>query len=168
MALANLGRLTEARIEFELMNQTAVKIDDTWFVGNNRAIDVIEIGRAMANGEMAFHSGQQEAAYAFLRQGVALEDRLAYDEPPGWMQPVRHALGALLLAGDQAAEAELVYRADLVRHPNNPWSLLGLQQSFERQNKSDEAAKISDQVRQAWCRADVIPAASCYCHPDTK
>jgi hypothetical protein len=82
------------------------------------------------------------------------------------MQPVRHALGALLLADDRHAEAEAVYRADLVRHPNNAWSLLGLQQSLASQKKNDQAAALADQVAAAWSRADVKPVASCYCHPD--
>lgn len=113
---------------------------------------------------MAFHTGDREKAYQKLREGVALEDQLAYDEPPGWMQPVRHALGALLLAGDQAAEAESVYRADLVRHPKNAWSLLGLKQALEKQGKDTQA--IDAVVKQAWARADIEPVASCYCHPD--
>ena len=166
VALANLGKAAEARSEFDLMDQVAGEIDETWLVGNNRALDVIAIGRAMASGEMAFHNGRREAAYKLLRDGVALEDQLAYDEPPGWMQPVRHALGALLLAGGDASQAESVYRADLTRHPNNPWALLGLQQALERQHKLEEASEMSEQVRQAWCRADVAPVASCYCHPD--
>jgi len=52
-------------------------------------------------------------AFARLRAAVALEDDLPYDEPWGWMQPVRHALGALLLEQGRAAEAEVVYREDL-------------------------------------------------------
>jgi len=97
-----------------------------------------------------------------------MEENLAYDEPPGWMQPVRHALGALLLADGKAAEAEAVYRADLQRHPHNPWSLLGLHQALEKQSKWPEADAVEKQVRKAWARADVMPAASCYCHPDAR
>ena len=51
------------------------------------------------------------------------------------MQPVRHALGALLLEQGRAAEAEAVYREDLGLggtlpraqiHPDNLWALRGL------------------------------------------
>ena len=106
-----------------------------------------------------------DEAFALLREAVALEEGLTYDEPPGWMQPVRHALGALLLAEGHAAEAEEVYRADLQRHPNNCWALLGLRQSLEHQGKTAEAAELAPQVAAAWARADVQPLASCYCHP---
>lgn len=83
---------------------------------------------------------------------------------------------ALLLAEGRHAEAEEVYRADLVRHPNNAWSLLGLQQSLQGQiasgraedrgAKAAQAEALAAEVQRAWARADVTPIASCYCHPD--
>jgi hypothetical protein len=120
----------------------------------------------MAAGELEFREGKTDRAFQLLRDAVALEESLSYDEPPGWMQPVRHALGALLLADQRHAEAEAVYRADLVRHPNNAWSLLGLQQSLGLQGKVKAADDLNAEVQQAWARADVKPVASCYCHPD--
>lgn len=97
-----------------------------------------------------------------------MEENLSYDEPPGWMQPVRHALGALLLANGRAEEAEQVYRQDLVRHPNNAWALLGLQQALTKQGKTEQSEQLADEVQSAWSRADVKPIASCYCHPDAR
>jgi hypothetical protein len=72
------------------------------------------------------------------------------------------------LADGRAAEAEEVYRADLARHPNNAWSLLGLQQSLQMQGKTGQAAELAERVQKAWARADVSPIASCYCHPDAR
>ena len=59
-------------------------------------------------------------------------------------------------------------RADLIRHPNNAWSLLGLQQALQAQQKTAEAERLVPQVQQAWARADMMPVASCYCHPDAR
>ena len=45
------------------------------------------------------------------------------------MVPVRHALGALLLErglDKDIIEAEIVYRADLDKYPDNIWALSGL------------------------------------------
>ena len=137
-------------------------------MGNNLASEVIQIARAMAVGELAYHEGDHDRAFASLRTAVRLEENLAYDEPPGWMQPVRHALGALLLTDGQLAEAEEVYRADLERHPNNAWSLLGLRQSLENQGRTEEVQAMALQVDRAWARADVSPVASCYCHPNAQ
>ena len=135
-------------------------------MGNNPAREVLAVARTMAEGEIAFREGKADEAFALLRRAVSLEEALRYDEPPGWMQPVRHALGALLLADDRAAEAEETYREDLVRHPNNAWSLMGLEQALRKQGKIEEADAMREEVQRAWARADVKPAASCYCHPD--
>jgi tetratricopeptide (TPR) repeat protein len=166
VALANLGQTSEARREIELLDKVAAGFTDEWKMGNNAAHDVIAIARKMAEGELAYREGQVEQAFALLREAVTLEEALRYDEPPGWMQPVRHALGALLVAEGRHAEAEAVYRADLERHPNNAWSLLGLEQSLAGQGKIDEARALSADVQKAWARADVKPVASCYCHPE--
>lgn len=166
VALANLGRLDEARGELASFDTVVAEMDDEWRMGNNPASSVVSIARNMAAGEIAFKSGDSETAFGLLREAVAKEDLLVYDEPPGWMQPVRHALGALLLADGRAAEAETVYREDLARHANNGWSLLGLQQSLRAQGKAVETQAIEAAKALAWERADVMPAASCYCHPD--
>jgi tetratricopeptide (TPR) repeat protein len=166
IALSNLSRTSEARQEIELLDQVAAGLTEEWFMGNNEARDVVAIARKMAEGELAYREGHAEKAFELLREAVELEEALKYDEPPGWMQPVRHALGALLVAEGRHAEAEEVYRADLERHPNNAWSLLGLEQSLAGQGRIDEARALTSRVQAAWARADVKPIASCYCHPD--
>lgn len=168
VALSNLGRIDEAHKEIALIDDVASQFTEEWKMGNNLASDVIAIARLMAEGELLFHSGDRELAWEKLRAAVRLEEQLAYDEPPGWMQPVRHALGALLLAGDRAEEAETVYRDDLKRHPNNAWSLLGLQQSLKKLGRNEEAMAMDDAVQLAWSRSDIKPVASCFCHPDAK
>lgn len=168
VALSQLGKTGEAAGEIELLDGVAAQLTDEWLMGNNPASDVLAIARKMAEGERLFRTGDTGAAFALLRKAVEEEEQLAYDEPPGWMQPVRHALGALLLSDGRHAEAEEVYRADLVRHPDNAWSLLGLQQSLEGQGQEEFAREMVDRVEQAWARADVEPVASCYCHPDAR
>jgi tetratricopeptide (TPR) repeat protein len=165
VAYSALGKTAEARREIALLDQVAAGLSDEWKMGNNSAKDVVAIARNMAEGELAYREGNAEKAFELLREAVRQEESLAYDEPPGWMQPVRHALGALLLAEDRSAEAEEVYRADLARHPNNAWSLLGLHQSLQKQAKTAAAKELAPKVQQAWARADVAPIASCYCHP---
>ncbi len=168
VALSTLGRTDEARTEIALLDKAAEGLTDAWYMGNNPATEVVAIARKMAEGELAFREGRNDEAFALLREAVTMEEQLKYDEPPGWMQPVRHALGALLLADGRHAEAEGVYRADLVSHPNNGWSLLGLQQSLKAQGKVEEASALDESLEQAWARADVQPTASCYCHPDAQ
>ncbi len=168
VAYSALGDTAAAQREIELLDEVAKGFTEDWKMGNNSAADVIAIARDMAAGELAFRQGQTAEAFALLRKAVTMEEGLSYDEPPGWMQPVRHALGALLLADFQGEEAEAVYRADLLRHPNNAWSLLGLKQALEQQGKQEQAAAMEPAVKAAWANADVVPVASCYCHPSAR
>ena len=65
--------------------------------------------QAKASGAAADFS----VAFDHLRRGVDLSLNLAYNEPWGQMQPVRHILGALLFEQGEYKEAEEVYRADI-------------------------------------------------------
>ena len=120
---------------------------------------------AQRRGEVSALEGKKAEAFETLREAVVLEDKLVYDEPPAWMLPVRHALGALLVASGEFAEAEAVYRKDLQIHRENGWALTGLQQALFGQGKSDEALLLNDRIAAAFADADVSPTSSCYCEP---
>lgn len=126
----------------------------------------------MLKGELEYRKGNYEQAFGHLRKSVELDDRLPYDEPWGWMQPARHALGALLLQQGHIAKAESVYKDDLglnttlsraSQHPDNVWSLHGLVECLERQGKHQEATAARARLDLAKARADVSIEASCYC-----
>ncbi|MBS1715099.1 MAG: hypothetical protein JST30_12265, partial [Armatimonadetes bacterium] len=79
--------------------------------GNNKASDILVVATHLMNGEILVAEGAVEGAVTHLRAGVKAEDALHYSEPPDWIQPVRHTLGALLLKEGRFKEAEDVYRA---------------------------------------------------------
>ena len=108
-------------------------------------------------------AGQQIAE--LMQQKIAAEDRLRYDEPPGWILPVRHALGANLMAHGRYREAEAVYREDLKRLPNNGWSLLGLSEALAKQENEREAGSVLARFATVWRDADVRITSSCFCQP---
>ena len=129
-------------------------------------MSILEGGIGIFRRRLMVREGDHDAAFAILRKGALLEDGLNYDEPSGWMQPVRHALGALLLAANRPTAAEVVYREDLDRVKNNGWSLLGLEQALRAQGKSGEEVDTLVAARaKAWRRADVQPTSSCFCEP---
>jgi hypothetical protein len=165
VALAALGRADESRRELNALRRGAAEMPETWFVGNNPCRNILEIAQLMLEGELSFHEGERERAFVLLRDAAALEDALRYDEPPGWMHPVRHALGALLIADSRFAEAERVYREDLARNRENGWGLTGLEQALRAQNKNAEADAVHMRRTTAWARADIAPVASCFCQP---
>lgn len=165
VALAALGRTEEARRELAMFDAAAAVIPGEWFIMQNRVSAVLPIARSMVEGEILYREGRREECFSVLRRGIELEDQLTYDEPPGWMIPIRHALGALLLEAGRAAEAEAIYREDQQRNVGNGWSLLGLQQALEAQGRATEAALLDDKLASAWARADVRPTSSCMCAP---
>lgn len=165
IAFSALGRTDEARAESAAFEEAVARVPDDWMIFNNPVDRVLPIARAMLEGELAFREGHYEEAFAALRRGIAEEDQLVYDEPPGWMLPVRHPLGAFLMSTGRYAEAEAVYREDERRNRGNGWALLGLRQSLEAQGKSAEARALAPALAAAWHRRDVDPTSSCLCEP---
>ena len=113
------------------------------------------IAERTLTAELAAARSDHGAAVAALREAAAIEDGIPYDEPPGWHAPVRHSLGAVLLAAGRAKEAEQVYREELRRNPGNGWSLFGLAASLEAQRKGREAADARHLFAEAWRNADI-------------
>ena len=120
----------------------------------------VRIAERTLGAEVAAAGGDLDGAIAMLREAADIEDRIPYDEPPGWHAPVRHSLGALLLAAERPNEAEAVYRAELERNPGNGWSLHGLTRSLQAQGRSDEAGEVEQRFKDAWQYADVELVAS--------
>jgi tetratricopeptide (TPR) repeat protein len=143
----------------------AKKVPEGAQVGNNKAENLLAIATHLLAGEILYRDGQFEPALAELREAAKIEDTLRYSEPPDWIHPVRHALGATLLKERRPAEAEKVYREDLARQPNNGWSLYGLAQSLHQQNKHAEAATIDARFADVWKEADIRISSSCFCQP---
>ncbi|MFM7296804.1 MAG: hypothetical protein ACKO4Q_06235 [Planctomycetota bacterium] len=163
LALASLDRSEEARVEREQFEAARAKVPADYFIGNNPTSVVLAIASELVAGEVEYRCGNLEVAFDHLREAVRRDDALRYDEPWGWVQPARHALGALLLEQGRLEEAEQVYRADLVRHPENGWSLHGLAECQRRSGRAAEAAATESRFRAAWRRADITLRGSCYC-----
>jgi tetratricopeptide (TPR) repeat protein len=172
IACAALGRIAEAETERELFRLAQAAVPATRTLFNNTCADILAIAGAMLDGELDYRKGNVEAAFACLRRAIELDDGLPYDEPWGWMQPTRHAYGALLLEQGRVAEAETVYRADLgfddtlpraCQHPGNVWSLHGFHECLVRLGKLGEAAIIEQQLKLTAALADVPIESSCFC-----
>ncbi|UUV04673.1 tetratricopeptide repeat protein [Ruegeria sp. YS9] len=172
IALAATGDVVHAEAEENLFLAARECVPETRRLHNNRVIDLLEIAREMLRGEIEYRKGNFEIAFAHLRRSVELDDTLPYDEPWGWMQPTRHALGALLFEQGHAAEAEAVYREDLGLggslsrasiHPDNVWSLKGLYDCLKARGEDVEILQVKQRLDLALARADRAVAASCFC-----
>jgi tetratricopeptide (TPR) repeat protein len=172
VAHAALGDVPAAEAQQALFRSAANHVPKSRYMHNVACGDLLAIAEDMLEGEIAYRRGEYDTAFARLRSAIALEDDLPYDEPWGWMQPIRHALGALLLEQGRAAEAEVVYREDLGLggtlpraqiHPDNLWAMRGLLDCLERRGEVAEAALIRQRVELAAARADLPVSVSCFC-----
>ncbi|MEE6138504.1 tetratricopeptide repeat protein [Mycobacterium sp. 050128] len=172
VAYAATGQLSQADSAREAFTDVYARIPASRYLFNNTSRDILAVAEAMLDGEIAYRKRQFDSAFMHLRHAVELDDALPYDEPWGWMQPTRHALGALLLEQGHVKEAADVYAADLgldpsvrrcCQHPGNVWSLHGYHECLRRLGRFAEATIIEQQLTLARAHADVPITASCAC-----
>ena len=160
-ALARIAKGDASAAELELASLRRLRADERlkavtiWDL--NTSTSLLDIAQATVEGELAAARSDWTASIAALRRAVATEDALTYDEPPPWHLPARQQLGVVLLRAGRAAEAERVFRQDLVRHPENGWSLAGLAASLRAQGRVAEAGRVQERFHRAWATADVPP-----------
>lgn len=172
LALAVKGRVAEAEHQRELFLKAVPRVKPTRTLFNNQCVDILGVAEAMLDGELEYRKGNYDGAFAHLRESISRYDSLPYDEPWGWMQPARHAYGALMLEQGHAEEALDAYAADLGlsealprthRHPRNVWALHGYHECLLRLGRADEAEEIKPALDEALRTADVPITSSCFC-----
>jgi tetratricopeptide (TPR) repeat protein len=174
VAHAALGEVSNSEAERAKFIVAHAKVPESRYLHNNRCTDLLDVAEQMLDGELEYRKGNYDVAFSHLRKAITLEDALAYDEPWGWIQPVRHAFGALTLEQGRVEDAELVYREDLglagelpraCIHPDNIWSLKGLDQCLRLRGAGDsaEAKLIRQRLEIVAARSDQPVGASCHC-----
>ncbi|KAK0726177.1 hypothetical protein B0T21DRAFT_371138 [Apiosordaria backusii] len=172
VAFANTGRFNEAKDARAQFQAAAKSVPVSRTVFNNTCKDILAIASAMLDGELEYRRGNVELGLRHLRKSIELDDALPYDEPWGWMQPTRHAYGALLLEQGRVGKALAVYAADLgfddtlpraLQHRNNVWALHGYHECLTRLGRESEARIVWPQLQIALAVADVPIRASCFC-----
>ena len=186
VAYASMGMVLEAEAEQVLFKEALqnpalagrVLHNNLMYQDPSEGPCILLVNDAILDGEIEYRrqylakeNGQDAdftVAFDHLRRGVDLSLNLAYNEPWGQMQPVRHILGALLLEQGEVEEAEEVYRADIELWKDNMWGLLGLKLCLEaRGDTSGELEKVTSQFEERSSRADIIPAKTCFCAQDS-
>lgn len=172
VAYSATGRIAEAEAERDRFEAALARVPESRRQFNNSALDILAIAREMLQGELEYRKGNYDVAWQHLRRSIELDDGLLYDEPWGWMQPTRHAYGALLLEQGHIEESAAVYRADLgldgslaraFQHPENVWALHGYHECLQRLGRHDEARMIKQRLDLALARSDTRIHASCFC-----
>ena len=167
VAYAAKSQIEQAEQERLAFRTAAANVPKDAVMAINPAKHILDIAEHFLNGEIAYRRGDIDESVAELRTAIALEDQLRYMEPPEWMQPVRHTLGAVLVSAGRFAEAEKAYREDLAKWPENGWSLYGLSRCLRVRGATEEADQIEQRFRKTWSRADSPIDSSCLCVPGT-
>jgi len=164
IAYAAKGDTANARKAQSVFLERAKLVPKEDFLSNNSCEALLGIAIPMVEGEILLAEGKIDSGIEQLRAAIQKEDALKYDEPPGWMIPVRHSFGAVLMKQQRFAEAEQIYREDLARLPENGWSLFGLAESLQKQKKNaDEIAQTRTKFKKVWAKADLTITTSCLC-----
>jgi tetratricopeptide (TPR) repeat protein len=172
VAHASLKRFDDADQERQLFRDSLQRIPPQRKVFNNLARSILAVGEKMLDGELEYHKGNYELAYAHLREAVDRDDNLEYIEPWAWMHPPRHALAALLAEQGHYREAEEVCRDDLglsgriqrcAQHPDNVWALHGLAECLQQRGAVEELGVVQGKLASAMTLADVPIKSSCMC-----
>ena len=160
LALVATGRLPGAEGEHVVLAGLTKQIRRDRTTEEKTERSLLKIAERVLAGELAARRYHYDDAIRLLEEAAKMEEALPYSEPPLWPLSVRHYLGAVLLSADRPSDAEAVYHADLLHHPDNGWALTGLIQSLRIQQKDDEAAEAEERFKKAWAYADFTPTSS--------
>ena len=182
VAFASMGLVPEAEAEQALFKEALqnpalvgrMMHNNFMYQDPNEGPSILNVNASILEAEIEYRrqylakmDGKEHdftAAFEELRRGVDLSLNLAYNEPWGQMQPVRHILGALLLEQGHIEEAEQVYRDDIALWKDNMWGLLGLKLCLEAKgDTTGELEKVTKLFTERSSRADIIPTRTCYC-----
>ncbi len=158
VAFAARADVAQAAKERESLSNLSDALPADARYGNSPAKEVLGVALAILDARIAQAGGDLEKAVTDLQLAVAMQDKLAYNEPADWHYPVRESLGAALLLAGRASEAEGVFRADLEMNPRGGRSLYGLASALEAEGKADEAALVRREFEDAWRTAEFTPS----------
>jgi|APTNR8051073442_1049403.scaffolds.fasta_scaffold00001_476 tetratricopeptide (TPR) repeat protein len=156
MAFANTGKVTKAVEALDSLKAITAspEVQNMMIWEINTTADVCNIAIHVLEGEIEKVNGNFPQAVEHLKQAIAIEDQLNYNEPPDWFFSVRHFLGDLYLNMNKFEEAEKVYREDLTYWVKNGFALNGLYHSLKLQGKTSDADKVKEEFNAAWQYAD--------------
>lgn len=115
---------------------------------------VVQVADHILLGKLALAQGAGDEALHHLERAVAIEDEIAYMEPPFWYYSARWSLGAAQLLTGHHSGAEATFRKDLEWLPRNGWALYGLAAALRNQGRTQAADAVWMEFQRAWKNAD--------------
>ncbi|MBR1250248.1 tetratricopeptide repeat protein [Bradyrhizobium sp. AUGA SZCCT0169] len=138
-AAASAIETIERTADFKLLKDSGVP-----------AQEVLRIARTVILARVAQAKGDYRTAIIRFERAAALQDALAYTEPPYWYYPIRQSLAAALLQAGRYAEAERQFQRALSRAPANGWSYYGLAELHKARGDGSAARKAEADLARTW------------------
>ena len=159
VALAATGQLDAARENLVRMQaqRDSGELDAVMDRQGDIAHLLSEIAMQLVEAEIARNEGNDGAEIEHLTAAIAAQDALPYTEPPFWHFPIRQALGSAYLRMGKPELAQTAFEEDLVKFPNNGWSLYGLKEALAAQGQP--TVELDQAVAAAWQHADIEPTS---------
>jgi tetratricopeptide (TPR) repeat protein len=162
--MASLAQNKPAEAKKNLANIKAIMQDkslkDLSIWGINSVFDLCLIAAKTLEGEIHAKEKKYASSIALLKEAIAQEDALNYNEPPDWFFSVRHHLGAVLIEAGKYQEAIAVYQQDLKIYPENGWALKGMMNAYEKLGDKKSYKQTKLRFEKAWKYADIEIATS--------
>lgn len=118
-----------------------------WYVPGR---EIVQTAQLVASARLADARGNLAAAARAYEAAIAIEDSLAYMEPPYWYYPVRQSLGSVYLRQGRLDESEKVLRESLLRSRGNGWALAGLAEVYRRKGDRQAERATRQAYESAW------------------
>ncbi len=162
IAFLRKGNLKEANEELFAL-ETMLKdpgLEEVVANYTNPSSEIAKVAHKVLAAEVSAYEGDLQSSVSLLKEAVKIEDMLIYSEPSPWHIPTRQTLGHYLMKDEQFEAAEKIYREDLEKIRQNGWSLMGLYNSLQAQDKTEEAKAIKAEFEKAWENADIEISSS--------
>ena len=121
----------------------------------NSVSTLMQIAKRVLNAEILANEEKYEESIAILKEAVAIEDSLNYDEPPDWFFSVRHHLGAVQIEAGNYTEAIATFEEDLKRLPKNGWAQHGMRLAYQNLNDDNNVERMDQLISDSWKGADI-------------
>jgi len=156
MAYLGKGDVEKSKQELihllELAKDESLKDVTVWDI--NSVYDLVQIAAKVLESELWASESDYATSILLLKEAVAIEDTLNYNEPPDWFFSVRHHLGRIQSLDGQHTAAIETYQEDLNRLPKNGWAYKGMLDAYESLNDSENTERIKTLFEESWQHAD--------------
>ncbi|WP_347925668.1 hypothetical protein [Pontimicrobium sp. SW4] len=156
--MAHLGKGDQESAKKELIQLMELAKDESlkevtiWDI--NSVYDLVQIASKVLEAELWASDEDYATSIILLKEAIAIEDTLNYNEPPDWFFSVRHHLGAIQNKAGEFNDAITTYNDDLKRLPKNGWAHHGLKLAYQGLNDSENVTKMESLINESWMDAD--------------